>query len=74
MIRSLADVEEIRDDEFPCLLETHLHGQEFSCEVFVHNGKVRFMNITEYVHLGALEFRACLAFVGRTPPANIEGC
>ncbi len=56
MIRALADIDEIRDDEFPCLLETHLQGQEFSCEVFVHNGKVRFLNITEYVHLGHSNF------------------
>lgn len=56
MLRTAEQVEEIRDDEFPCLLESHLEGQEFSCEVFVHAGKIRFLNINEYVHLGHSNF------------------
>jgi len=52
MIRREGDVETLTDEDFPCLLESHLDGQEFSCEVFIHNGKIRFLNITEYVHLG----------------------
>ncbi|HJK96913.1 MAG TPA: hypothetical protein RMF84_06810 [Polyangiaceae bacterium LLY-WYZ-14_1] len=52
MIRTAADVEQIGDDEFPGLLESHLSGWEFACEVFIHNGKIRFLNISEYVHLG----------------------
>lgn len=55
-IRTLKDVEELDESNFPCLLETHLDGQEFSCEVFVHNKKIRFLNITEYVHLGYSNF------------------
>jgi hypothetical protein len=55
-IRSADDIEELEDDEFPCLLETHLDGQEFSCEVFVHDKKIRFLNINEYVHLGHSNF------------------
>jgi hypothetical protein len=49
-------IEKLTDDSFPCLLESHLDGQEFSCEVFVHNKKIRFMNINEYVHLGHSNF------------------
>lgn len=56
MIRTAADVDKLGDNEFPCLLESHLDGQEFSCEVFVHNKKIRFLNITEYVHLGHSNF------------------
>lgn len=56
MIRAEADIEKIEDDEFPLLAESHLAGQEFSCEVFVHGGKIRFLNITEYVHLGYSNF------------------
>lgn len=56
ILRSESDVDALRDDEFPCLLETHLDGQEFSCEVFIHNKKIRFLNITEYVHLGHSNF------------------
>lgn len=56
VIRKMSDVQAIHDDEFPCLLETHLDGQEFSCEVFVHDGKIRFLNITEYVRLGHSNF------------------
>lgn len=44
--------EKVVDKDFPCLVESHLPGQEFSCEAFIHNGKIRFMNITEYVKLG----------------------
>ncbi|MCA9669226.1 MAG: ATP-grasp domain-containing protein [Myxococcales bacterium] len=55
-IRSEQDIAVLQDDEFPCLLETHLDGQEFSCEVFIHDSKIRFLNITEYVHLGHSNF------------------
>lgn len=52
MIRTVDDVDQIAEDEFPGLLESHLSGWEFACEVFIHNGKIRFLNISEYVHLG----------------------
>ncbi|WP_404384672.1 acetyl-CoA carboxylase biotin carboxylase subunit family protein [Caenispirillum salinarum] len=52
VIRTVDDVENISDDEFPALLESHLDGWEFACEVFIHNRKIRFLNISEYVHLG----------------------
>jgi hypothetical protein len=56
IIRSQADINALEDSEFPCLLETHLDGQEFSCEVFIHDKKIRFLNINEYVHLGHSNF------------------
>ncbi|WP_458118586.1 ATP-grasp domain-containing protein [Paenibacillus sp. Z6-24] len=56
LIREAVDVDLIPDADFPCLIESHLDGQEFSCEVFVHDGKIRFLNITEYVHLGHSNF------------------
>lgn len=56
VVRSEADIAKIEDDEFPCLLETHLDGQEFSCEAFIHKKRIRFLNITEYVHLGHSNF------------------
>lgn len=56
MIKKSEDIEEIDDSEFPLLMESHLEGQEFSCEAFVHNGKVHFLNITEYVKLGHSNF------------------
>jgi hypothetical protein len=56
VLRTEQDVTELTDADFPCLLETHLDGQEFSCEVFIHNRKIRFLNITEYVHLGHSNF------------------
>ncbi|MEX1024418.1 MAG: carboxylate--amine ligase [Planctomycetota bacterium] len=52
MIRGLEDLDTIPDTDFPCMVESHLDGQEFSCEVFVHDGKIRFLNINEYIHLG----------------------
>ncbi|MCA9625044.1 MAG: ATP-grasp domain-containing protein [Myxococcales bacterium] len=56
MLRRLDDVETLTDANFPCILETHLEGQEFSCEVFVHRGQVKFLNITEYLRLGHTNF------------------
>lgn len=56
-IKSRSDIEEkLKATDFPCLAESHLHGQEFSCEAFIHKGKVRFLNITEYVKLGYSNF------------------
>lgn len=56
-IKSRADIEKkLGAADFPCLVESHLHGKEFSCEAFIHDGKVRFLNITEYVRLGYSNF------------------
>jgi len=52
VIRTVEDVESITETEFPALLESHLDGWEFAVEAWIHNGKVRFLNISEYVHLG----------------------
>lgn len=52
VIETVEDAERIGEDEFPALLESHLSGKEFACEVFIHNRKIRFLNISEYVHLG----------------------
>jgi hypothetical protein len=59
MITTLEQVEEVLPEEFPCLLESHLDGQEFSCEVFIHGGEIQFMNVTEYVKLGYSNFIPC---------------
>jgi len=57
LLRKESDIEEkVEDTDFPCLVESHLPGREFSCEAFVHGGKVRFLNITEYVKLGFSNF------------------
>lgn len=57
LLRSQADVDaKCQDEDFPCLAESHLPGKEFSCEAFIHGGKIRFMNITEYVKLGYSNF------------------
>lgn len=55
-IKTIEEVEQLTDTDFPLLMESHLDGQEFSCEVFVHNGKVQFLNITEYIRLGYSNF------------------
>lgn len=57
LLRSQQDVEDkVEEGDFPCLAESHLSGREFSCEAFVHKGKIRFLNITEYVKLGYSNF------------------
>lgn len=56
-IKSRDQIDEKLDDKaFPCLAESHLTGREFSCEAFIHQGKVKFLNITEYVKLGYSNF------------------
>ncbi|SMO76193.1 ATP-grasp domain-containing protein [Melghirimyces algeriensis] len=53
LIRSEEDIEKkLTDHNFPCLMESHLDGTEVSCEVFIRNGKILFLNITEYVVFG----------------------
>ena len=52
VIRTPDEVDQIQDEEFPLLMESHLDGWEFAVEAWVHNGKIRFLNISEYVTLG----------------------
>jgi len=57
LLRSRNDIQEkVEESDFPCIVESHLPGKEFSCEAFIHDGKIRFMNITEYVKLGYSNF------------------
>ena len=57
LLRSQDEVDtKLQDISFPCLAESHLSGREFSCEAFIHKGKIRFLNITEYVKLGYSNF------------------
>ena len=57
LLRSMSDIDvKVEDKDFPCLAESHLGGQEFSCEAFIHKGKIKFLNITEYVKLGYSNF------------------
>ncbi|BFM19441.1 ATP-grasp domain-containing protein [Gilvimarinus japonicus] len=52
VIRTPDDVATIPDEEFPALIESHLDGWEFAVEAWIHNGKIAFLNISEYVSLG----------------------
>ncbi len=52
VIRTPDDVDSIPDEEFPALMESHLDGWEFAVEAWIHKGKIRFLNISEYVTLG----------------------
>lgn len=52
VIRTPDEVDGIPDEEFPALMESHLDGWEFAVEAWVHNGKICFLNISEYVTLG----------------------
>jgi hypothetical protein len=52
VIRTPDEVDSIPDEEFPVLMESHLDGWEFAVEAWVFNGKIRFLNISEYVTLG----------------------
>ncbi len=52
VIRTPDDIDSIPDEEFPVLMESHLDGWEFAVEAWIHNGEIRFLNISEYVTLG----------------------
>ena len=52
VIRTPDEVDLIPDNEFPMLMESHLDGWEFAVEAWIHDGKIRFLNISEYVTLG----------------------
>lgn len=52
VIRTPEDVDAIPDTDFPLLMESHLNGWEFAVEAWIHDGKIRFLNISEYVTLG----------------------
>ena len=52
VIRTPDEVDTIPEEEFPVLMESHLDGWEFAVEAWIQNGKVRFLNISEYVTLG----------------------
>jgi len=52
VVRTPDDVYAIPDEEFPILMESHLDGWEFAVEAWIHDGKIRFLNISEYVTLG----------------------
>lgn len=52
VIRTPDEVDTIPEEEFPVLMESHLDGWEFAVEAWIHNGKVAFLNISEYVTLG----------------------
>ena len=52
VIRHPDEIDMIPDEEYPLLMESHLDGWEFAVEAWIHNGKIRFLNISEYVTLG----------------------
>lgn len=52
IIRTPDEVDTIPDEEFPMLMESHLDGWEFAVEAWIHDGKIKFLNISEYVTLG----------------------
>jgi len=52
MIRTVEDIDTIPDEEYPLLMESHLDGWEFAVEAWIHDGEIKFLNISEYVTLG----------------------
>ncbi|MBQ0715401.1 MAG: hypothetical protein KBT61_00250 [Paraperlucidibaca sp.] len=52
MIRTIAEIDSIPAEEYPLLMESHLDGWEFAVEAWIHDGKIKFLNISEYVTLG----------------------
>lgn len=52
MIRTIQEIDAIPDEEYPLLMESHLSGWEFAVEAWIHDGEIKFLNISEYVTLG----------------------
>jgi len=52
MIRTIDEIDNIPAEEYPLLMESHLDGWEFAVEAWIHDGKIQFLNISEYVTLG----------------------
>ncbi len=52
VIRTPDEVDTIPEEEFPVLMESHLDGWEFAVEAWIHDGRIAFLNISEYVTLG----------------------
>ena len=52
MIRTVEDIDNIPGEEYPLLMESHLDGWEFAVEAWIHDGEIKFLNISEYVTLG----------------------
>ena len=52
MIRKIEEIDQIPPEEYPLLMESHLSGWEFAVEAWIHEGEIKFLNISEYVTLG----------------------
>jgi hypothetical protein len=52
MIRKIDEIDSIPAEEYPLLMESHLDGWEFAVEAWIHDGEIKFLNISEYVTLG----------------------
>lgn len=56
-------IDALDESLFPCMAESHLDGQEFSVEAFIHESRICFMNINQYVHLGYSQFSPPAAYL-----------
>ncbi|MBA2117039.1 ATP-grasp domain-containing protein [Bremerella alba] len=72
VVRTPEDVERIPEDEFPVLMESHLDGWEFAVEAWIHDGKICFLNISEYVHLGYSVFVPATPELEKWRPRIVE--
>lgn len=72
VIRTPDEIDAIPDEEFPILMESHLDGWEFAVEAWVHNGKIMFLNISEYVTLGYSVFCPATPELEKYRPAVTE--
>ena len=72
MIRTPEEVDLIPNDEFPLLMESHLDGWEFAVEAWIRDGKICFLNISEYVRLGYSVFVPATPELEKWRPRIIE--
>lgn len=69
MIRTMEEIDYIPQEEYPLLMESHLDGWEFAVEAWIHDGKIKFLNISEYVTLGYSVFVPATAELESWRPA-----
>jgi len=72
VIRTPEEAYRIPDDEFPILMESHLDGWEFAVEAWIHDGKILFLNISEYVTLGYSVFVPATPELEKWRPRIVE--
>lgn len=73
-IRTPDEVDAVPDSDYPLLMESHLSGWEFAVEAWVRDGRICFLNLSEYVTLGYSVFVPATPELESWRPAITKEC